>query len=583
MSSIIPDERPWGRRLIICCDGTWQSSVSAKENVPSNVTRLCRLIARIGEDKHNPNKKWHQIVYYDSGIGTGNLSSSERRRQGGTGAGLAENVIEAYNFIVMNYEAGDEIFCFGFSRGAYTARAVAGLVSDIGVIKPIDMQVFPQIYRAYKQNEEGLEFRETQAWKDFVYGKLSERGRQNKDGGPIDASAIGRAQSWEIPPHGKLDVDEESRRVKVVGVWDTVGSLGVPDVGFLDFASSRTKYGFHNVKLNEHIEHAFHALALDERRKAFRPTLWYIPKGLKKELEAAGKPIPELKQVWFPGVHINCGGGSDDAIAGMKGDLEHLSTTTFTWMLQCVEPYLTIDKDAFKESMLQYQGWLDKVRYACTYHHETWLDWTKSKLPKVPIINPRDDPLAPPKRDPAHQHPKFDYGWGTGEIVDSYSGIYYLSGFPLPRVPGHCSAEVYNEEDKEYKLQDICTFGETNEYIHPICRYRDIIRGSEVKSTLKGFTRKWSPTQDGKGRYWWYKNGDHEPTLLPEWIILPHDDDINFERAWYEQCEKNRTVLQKVSADLEARKKKNTNQDWLQSLDDENDFGVGDVAGHVYP
>jgi len=243
-------DTPWGRRLVICCDGTWQSSVSTKDNVPSNVTKLCRVIARIGTDKRDPNKKWHQLVYYDSGVGTGNLSGSEQRRQGGTGAGLAENVIEAYNFIVLNYEPGDEIFCFGFSRGAYTARAVAGLVTDIGIIKAIDMQLFPAIYRAYMTNDEGLPFRETKAWRDFVEGKLTKRGEALSKAGAIEGLKD-RAESWEIRPHHHLVASEASRRVKVVGVWDTVGSLGVPDVAWFDLERFRTKFGFHNVKLNE--------------------------------------------------------------------------------------------------------------------------------------------------------------------------------------------------------------------------------------------------------------------------------------------------------------------------------------------
>ena len=136
-------ETPWGRRLIICCDGTWQSSTTEKRNIPSNVTKLCRLISRYSESKTDQNRHWHQLVYYDGGIVTGDLSEAESLRQGATGAGLEENIIEAYNFIVLNYEPGDEIFCFGFSRGAYTARAVAGLVTDIGVISPVDMQFFP--------------------------------------------------------------------------------------------------------------------------------------------------------------------------------------------------------------------------------------------------------------------------------------------------------------------------------------------------------------------------------------------------------------------------------------------------------
>lgn len=217
--------------------------------VPSNVTKLCRVIARLGSDPKNPGKRWHQLVYYDSGVGTGNLSGSEKSRQGGTGAGLAENVIEAYNFIVLNYSPGDEIFCFGFSRGAYTARAVAGLVTDIGVIQPIHMQIFPEIYRAYMSNTTGLCFRNTQVWKDFVEGKMTKQGAALKKTGRIDTDED-KAKAWEIDPHLNLVASEESRIVKVVGVWDTVGSLGIPDVAMFDNANFRTKFGFHNVKLN---------------------------------------------------------------------------------------------------------------------------------------------------------------------------------------------------------------------------------------------------------------------------------------------------------------------------------------------
>lgn len=249
------DDKAWARRLVICCDGTWQSSVSSKENVPSNVTKLCRLIDRIGIDKADPSKKFHQIVYYDSGVGTGDVSMFEAKLQGGTGAGLAENVIEAYNFIVQNYVLGDEIFCFGFSRGAYTARAVAGLVGDIGVIKPTDMQFFPELYRLYMTNDEGVEFRKTQAWDWFINGKLSQNGQKLVKKG-LDVKTIASddyqklAEVWEIRPHVEL-APETSRKIKVVGVWDTVGSLGIPDFGGISFAAGNTKYGFHNVKLTE--------------------------------------------------------------------------------------------------------------------------------------------------------------------------------------------------------------------------------------------------------------------------------------------------------------------------------------------
>lgn len=233
--------KAWGRRLIVCCDGTWQSSVVNKENIPSNVTKLVRLIKNFGTDEKN--KQWHQIVYYDSGIGTGDLSGFDIKRQGGTGAGLMENVIEAYNFIVSNYEPGDQIFCFGFSRGAFTARAVAGLVADFGILKPLEMQFFPRIYRAYMR-----------------YGGNTVKG---KDGMPLGTQAaldlkkgMGFRDSdiWQELIKQKTFIDqppsEESRQIKVVGVWDTVGSLGVPDILDANLGEFRKKYGFHNVKLS---------------------------------------------------------------------------------------------------------------------------------------------------------------------------------------------------------------------------------------------------------------------------------------------------------------------------------------------
>jgi len=233
-------DSPWPRRIVVCCDGTWQSSVTSEENIPSNVTKLARTIARIGTDANG--KKYHQLVYYDSGIGTGALSDVEKSRQGGVGDGLAENVMEAYNFIVLNYQEGDEIFCFGFSRGAYTARAVAGLVTDIGVIHPADLNLLPAIYRAYKQNRDG-NFKNTDAWKAFEKRhtfiiEKREEARKRIEGANYK------------PRKDEGLASEASRKVKVVGVWDTVGSLGVPDGRFSDNKGWREEHGFHNVRLS---------------------------------------------------------------------------------------------------------------------------------------------------------------------------------------------------------------------------------------------------------------------------------------------------------------------------------------------
>lgn len=232
------------KRLVICCDGTWQSSVSGLKNIPSNVTRIARSVARSGKDEDG--KTWQQVVYYDAGIGTGELAQDEQNRQGGFGVGFIGNVIEAYNFLVLNYNIGDEVFCFGFSRGAYTARAVAGLVTDIGIVCPKDLQDFPDLYALYQENPDGHHFRKSQAYRDWVNGI------------PEKQQANGGAQGltkWKQPPHH--DAPEASRVVKVVGVFDTVGSLGIPDLPwtrfnlkFLEKTMGIPDPGFHNISLS---------------------------------------------------------------------------------------------------------------------------------------------------------------------------------------------------------------------------------------------------------------------------------------------------------------------------------------------
>lgn len=229
-------EAPWKRRIIICCDGTWQSSATSKDNIASNVTKLARHIARTGTDSHGDHR-YNQVVYYDSGVGTGSLSFFEKARQGSLGDGLADNVIEAYNFISLNYRPGDEIFLFGFSRGAYTVRAVAGLVSDIGVLEPSDMQLFPALYRGYMERQYGEPFKSTKAWQDY---KDTVRARE------VAKGELTEGLLRNAPPT-KIDT---AVKIKVVGVWDTVGSLGVPDGRFTENTSLRSRFGFHNVRLS---------------------------------------------------------------------------------------------------------------------------------------------------------------------------------------------------------------------------------------------------------------------------------------------------------------------------------------------
>lgn len=262
-----------------------------------------------------------------------------------------------------------------------------------------------------------------------------------------------------------------------------------------------------------------------------------------------------------------------------------MATTSFVWMLQCIAPHITINQDTFVASMDQYQRWCDGVKYACTYHHETTWDKMKSLIPNFPFINnnPGPDHLSDPKRDPPHNHLDFDYGWGSGNIVDSFAGIYRLAK-SVSRIPGQCKIDVYDAKRDRHEVRPISEKGHTHEYIHPICRYRDIVRGPEPGSALKSFTRKFIPGAGGRGLYRWF-NDDGDSVGIPEWVILEHaDDEFNYERYWYNQCKNQKTEAaeQKLLKALETDAPGHTG-DWLEGLDERVDFGVGKKEAWDYP
>lgn len=113
------------KRIILCCDGTWQASNQGTRSVPSNVAKLSRAVKTSGKDESGV--RIPQLVWYDAGVGTA-LGSIDKSYAGAFGEGLSENVCEGYCFLANNYEEGDEVYIFGFSRGAYTARAYVDVV-----------------------------------------------------------------------------------------------------------------------------------------------------------------------------------------------------------------------------------------------------------------------------------------------------------------------------------------------------------------------------------------------------------------------------------------------------------------------
>ena len=233
------------KRIVICCDGTWNSP--EKRHV-TNVARTARAV--LPADRRGV----PQVVFYDWGVG-----SDGRKVMGGMiGAGIDRNIQDAYRFLVHNYLRGDEIYLFGFSRGAYTVRSLAGFVRKAGLLRKTKARLIPDAYRLYRRRE------------------------------PADseaARAFRRAHAREI-------------RITFVGVWDTVGALGIPS-RILKAITRNRRYAFHDTALSEVIRHACHAVAIDEKRIDFKPTLW----------KRAPGPRQTIEQQWFSGVHGDVGGG----------------------------------------------------------------------------------------------------------------------------------------------------------------------------------------------------------------------------------------------------------------------------------
>lgn len=252
------------KRLILCLDGTWNN---VEDN--TNVWRLSQLVATKGADGVP------QQIYYTPGVGT---ARGERLRGGSLGYGLDRDIVAAYRWLMGHYDQGEEIFLFGFSRGAFTARSLAGMIVRCGLLRPGSPLSIEELFERYRLDDKAPSLVE-----------LYERDDLN-------------AEERRLLRH--------SRRVpiKMIGVWDTVGALGVPFGNIPGL--SRRRFGFHNTRLSTIFEHAYHALAIDEHRHAFSPTLWtrFVPTAAPDPDKRRTRPTI-VEQRWFAGAHANVGGG----------------------------------------------------------------------------------------------------------------------------------------------------------------------------------------------------------------------------------------------------------------------------------
>jgi uncharacterized protein (DUF2235 family) len=257
------------KRLVVCCDGTWNKPDS--ENV-TNVEKIARTV------QSDPSKTGgaYQLVYYISGVGAGSYEF-DRLLGGAFGFGLFHNVIACYRFLAQNYEPGDEIFIIGFSRGAYTARSVAGMLATVGLLTKVSLveERLPEAVHLYQRTK-------------------------------MPEGAFG--ESVDEFKHDHC----HAAKVTFLGVFDTVGALGVP--GF-----ERDTPRFHDVQLSDQVLCARQALAIDETRLKFAPTFWESP----GDSAVPSTEDPRVKQVWFEGAHSDIGGGY--AQTG-------LSDTSLLWM-----------------------------------------------------------------------------------------------------------------------------------------------------------------------------------------------------------------------------------------------------------
>jgi hypothetical protein len=281
------------KNIVICCDGTWNTPGDKDNGVfaPTNVVRLFNVVAPVdaaGQPQHK---------YYHPGVGTG-ASWFDKVRGGGTGDGLDRNIMSAYRELADHYEPGDSIFLFGFSRGAYTVRSLAGALGACGLL---DTRGLP----------------DGEAWarvkRVFEKGYRPARAQREK---PETWTGFGWA-FHDLPKVGG---------VRFLGVWDTVGALGIPDdMALLNLIDDPQKHAFHDTRLSALIRTARHAVALDEMRASFQPTLW------------TAQPGQDARQVWFPGVHADVGGGYREC---------GLSDGALRWMLdEAHAAGLVIDKD----------------------------------------------------------------------------------------------------------------------------------------------------------------------------------------------------------------------------------------------
>ncbi len=304
------------KNIILCSDGTGQSGGAG---ISTNVWRIYDAIDIQYKDKK-------QLVFYDDGVGT-NKNMVLKIMGLVLGYGLSRNIRELYKYTVMHYKPGDKLYLFGFSRGSHTIRLLAELICTFGVLDPKSFDNEKELDKAIKKLQNQFKAAIRWAWLKNIFVKsansnqeskrnLTENLLQNKHKKfTKNLKVLIKKQSLHLEtPESKNGVFENVK-VEFIGVWDTVSAVGVP----IDEMRNNLFFAHHafvDHKLNPLVQHACHALAIDEKRHTFKPELWDQTSDHDKK---------RIEQVWFSGVHTNIGGGYPK---------DHLSLVSLEWMME---------------------------------------------------------------------------------------------------------------------------------------------------------------------------------------------------------------------------------------------------------
>ena len=291
------------RKLIVCLDGTG-NKVEERE---SNILRLYKCL------KHDND----QLIHYESGVGTNTTRPLEDPRFETAmmvmglifGTGLAAKLIHAYSFLCKNHHDGDQIYLFGYSRGAYTARALAGFVHDFGLVAPHELHLIGPAIESWLK---------------------------------LRADSKKRSDLKDIRIHQQF-FHIRKTPIRFMGLWDTVGSLIRPRLSwgtFVDYVLHR------NIDANPSVQAVAHALAIDERRRFFRQRHWQPDQIFQDPRpDHSAKSSPQtLSEVWFPGTHT-------DNAGSVKREEAGLSKLTMVWMREQMDRLPEADRLLFDENL----------------------------------------------------------------------------------------------------------------------------------------------------------------------------------------------------------------------------------------